>query len=85
MTWPCGFHTSKINKGMWNFHKTMLISAELGFGVYLIDFSSILIDIASRTKKVAGKHPREPSPVHMEFVIPEHQARVELLARLKFG
>lgn len=40
--------------------------------------------MAPRSKKVTGKHPREPSLEHMEFVIPENQVRFEHLAKLKF-
>lgn len=36
-------------------------------------------------KKAAGKHPREPSPKHMEFAIAEHKAWFERLSKLKFG
>lgn len=40
--------------------------------------------MASRSKKLAGKHPREPSLEELEFSIPKHQARFERLSKLKF-
>ncbi len=49
--------------------------------------SFVLQDMAPRTKKIAGKRPREPSPEPEDphFHIPEHQARFTRLSALRFG
>jgi len=71
--------TLKILMGMWNFHTTIWIPAELVFKFNLIDLVSIFARMAPRSKKLAGKHPCEPSLKQLEFTIPEHQVRFEHL------
>lgn len=39
--------------------------------------------MAPRSKKLASKHPREPSLEQLEFTIPEHEVRFKRLLKLK--
>lgn len=78
-------HTPTIRTGRMEIPHDRVDFSRISFQGLIYQFFSILVGIASRIRKLASKHTRDPSPEQLEFSIIEHQVRFDHLSNLKFG